>query len=123
MYLVEHSVEKSIYEISVDRRMAHIARSESEVNSATTDLKVLERQIEAANTSELQEASLSKLFAKGSGSGEMVDNELLWDCLFRQKPLTGDQLSAEANSEVSRYLRATAAEERRVEADNTMTEG
>ena len=120
MYLVEDSVEKSIYEISVNRRMAHIARSRMEENGGAPDGEVLESQIEAANTSELQEASLSGLFAKGTGSGEMVGNELLWDCLFRQRPQRGSQLSAEAELEVSRHLRATAAEERREEEDGNI---
>lgn len=120
MYLVEDSVEKSIYEISVNRRMAHIARSRAEENGGAPAGEVLESQIEAANTSELQEASLSGLFAKGSGSGEMVGNELLWDCLFRQRPQPGNQLSTEAEIEVSRHLRATAAEERLVEMDGNV---
>ena len=117
MYLVENSVEKSIYEISVDRRMAHIARSRTEGDGRATEAEALESRIEAANTTELQEASLSQLFAKGSGSGEMVGKELLWDCLFRQRPQPSSQLSTEAENEVSRHLRATAAEERRAEVD------
>lgn len=120
MYLVENTVEKSIYEISVNRRMAHIARARTEENGKPTEAEVLEKQIEAANTTELQEASLSQLFVKGSESGEMVGKELVWDCLFRQRPRPSHQMSTEAENEVSRHVRATAAEERRPQTDDVV---
>ena len=112
MYLVEDSVEKSVYEISVDRRMSHIARSHTQGQGETVAAEGLESQIEAANTSELQEASLSRLFAKGTGGGELVSHEDVWDCLFRHRPSPTGQGSTEAEGEVNRHLRATAAEER-----------
>ena len=117
MYLVENTVEKAIYEISVGRRMSHIARSGGEESSDAAEPGVLESRIEAANTSELQEAALSQLFTKSSGGGEMVGKEHLWDALFRYRPPVG-QLSSEAGREVARRLGATAAEERRDDAGN-----
>ena len=120
MYLVENSVEKSIYEISVNRRMAHIAPTRAEEIGKSTEAEFLEKQIEAANTTELQKASLSQLFAKGSGGGEMVDKGLLWECLFWQRPQPSSRISTEAESEVSRHLRATAAEERRTQAHDVV---
>ena len=115
MYLIEQTVEKSIYEISVDRRMAHIARSQAEGKGKAKEAEALERQIEVANTTELQEASLSQLLTKGSGGGENVSKEDVWECLFRHRPQLNGQVSAEAEGEVGRHLRATAAEEARAD--------
>lgn len=112
MYLVENTVEKSIYEISVDRRMSHLACSQTDEKGKANKAAALESQIEAANTTELQEASLSQLFSKGSGGGEMVSKEHVWDCLFRHRPQPGGQVSAEAEGEVLRHVRATAVEQR-----------
>ena len=123
MYLVEDSVEKSIYEISVDRRMSHIARSHTQEKGETTAAEGLESQIEAANTTELQEASLSRLFAKGTGGGELVSHEHVWECLFRHRPLPPGQGSTEAEEEVGRHLRAIVAEERQgAQHDAVMSE-
>lgn len=47
----------------------------------------IESNIEAANTLEL-ETPISNLLTKGSGGGEMVSNDDLWNCLFHQKPET-----------------------------------
>lgn len=115
MYLIEQTVEKSIYEISVERRMGHIARSQAEGKGKAKEAEVLERQIEVANTAELQEASLSQLFTKGSGGGENVNKEDVWECLFRHRPRSNGQVSAEAEGEIGRQLRATAGRERQVD--------
>lgn len=123
MYLVEDSVEKSIYEISVDRRMSHIARSHAQETGGSMAAEGLESQIEAANTTELQEASLSRLFAKGTGGGELVSHEHVWECLFRHRPLPTGQGSTEAEGEVGRHLRTMAAEERQgAQHDTVMAE-
>lgn len=79
MYLVSGTVEESIYDISVSRRMLHVSR-EAPHASAT---ELLEETIEAANSLELQQAPLSKLLTKGSSGGELVDKEDIWECLFR----------------------------------------
>jgi len=88
MYLVEDTVEKSIYEISVKRRLSHIegATTSGSGSELPDGSDTMERQIDAANTLELQQAPLSRLLNKGSGGGEMVGQEDLWNCLFRQKP-------------------------------------
>ena len=110
MYLVEDTVEKAIYDISVTRRLAHISRSFQK--GEATDLE--EDEIEAANSLELQDAPLSKLLTKGSGGGEMVGKEDLWNCLFRQKiGSRAPAVSEEAEREATKFLGATAAEERR----------
>lgn len=78
-------MERTIYEISVNRRMSHLSQP-SPCHSNDMDAGILtESDIEAANTLELQ-TPLSNLLTKGIGGGEMVSNDDLWDCLFRQKP-------------------------------------
>lgn len=110
MYLVEDTVEKAIYDISVTRRLAHIGRSggKGEV------VKLEEEDIEAANSLELQDAPLSKLLTKGQGGGEMVHKEDLWNCLFAQKAATRAPVLEEAEREATKFLGASAAEERTV---------
>ena len=110
MYLVEDTVEKAIYDISVTRRLAHIGRSGN--NGGATKLE--EDDIEAANSLELQDAPLSKLLTKGQGGGEMVDKDDLWNCLFGQKGVSRVPVLEEAKREATRFLGASAAEERAV---------
>ena len=117
MYLVEDTVEKSIYEISVDRRMSHIGHAATQSAKAAPRAEAIESQLEAANTLELQQAPLSRLLTKGPGGGEMVDKEDLWNCLFRQQREQGRQMPTEVEREVGRHLRAEAAEGRRGPGD------
>ena len=112
MYLVEDTVEKSIYEISVNRRMSHLGHAAANGVELPNKSDIIERRLDAANTLELQQAPLSQLLTKGPSGGEMVPHEHLWSCLFRQKPEQLRQSSAEAEREVARHLRASAAEER-----------
>ena len=86
MYLVEDTVEKSIYEISIKRRLSHIEGAATNGSGLSEGSDGMERQLDAANTLELQQAPLSRLLNKGPGGGEMVGQEDLWNCLFRQKP-------------------------------------
>ena len=80
MYLVSGTVEESIYDISVSRRMLHVRKGAPQASAA----ELLEETIDAANSLELQQASLSKLLTKGSSGGELVEEEDLWNCLFRK---------------------------------------
>ena len=116
MYIVEDTVEKAIYDISVNRRLTHMSRATShataeEINSP----QLAESKIEAANSLQLQEAPFSKLLTKGLGGGELVDQSDLWNCLFQQKAVAASrmQMSEDADREVTRYLGGVAAEERR----------
>ena len=113
MYLVEGTVEKSIYDISVQRRMAHVGRVKGGREGSKGDAEaVLEGQIEAANTQEMEDTTLASLLTKGSG-GEMVAPEDLWDCLFRQQSSgSGGRVSDDARTEVAHHLGADAAEAR-----------
>ena len=108
MYLVEDTVEKAIYDISVTRRLAHISRS----TDRGAIIGLGEDAIEAANSLEMQEAALSKLLAKGPGGGEMVDKNDLWGCLFGQRAASKASVLEEAEHETRKFLGASAAEER-----------
>ncbi|CAI7615160.1 unnamed protein product [Penicillium glandicola] len=118
MYLVSGTVEESIYEISVTRRLAHIMEKEKQVKKAllTTPADedgLTEAAIESANSMELQDATLTTLMQRGSTGGEMVKKDDLWQCLFgNTKQKAGTDLSAEAEREVGRFLRGEAAEQR-----------
>ena len=91
MYLINDTVEESIYEISVARRMAHIRSSvkEKEMTTATAneaDVTMEDADIDAANSLELQQASSATMLStNASGGGEMVDNADLWSCLFNAR--------------------------------------
>ncbi|KAL9605075.1 MAG: hypothetical protein Q9219_000009 [cf. Caloplaca sp. 3 TL-2023] len=114
VYVVENTVEKSIYDISVERRMTHIGKpGYGQASSNTGQADGMEGQIEAANTLELEEAPLGKLLSNSTGGGEMVDKEDLWSCLFRHKPAQARPVSPSVEQGIGRHLRAAAAEERR----------
>lgn len=123
MYLTSGTVEESIYDLSVSRRLTHIIgkkKEEEEAHSSglkngngTNGAALDETAIDSANSMEMQDASLAKLMAAGVSSGELVKKDDLWQCLF------GDPTSKDANhpsmgaqSEVGKFLRSEAAEQR-----------
>lgn len=113
MYLVEDTVEKAIYEISVERRMSHLEHVGAPVHDAVAEQTGLrEDQIEAANTLELEQAPLSRLFAKGQNGGEAVSKEDLWRCLFKERLNAGPQLplELEQDEDSGLHLRVAGAE-------------
>ena len=119
VYVVENTVEKSIYDISVERRLAHISHgNERRVIEGEDESNVTEGQIEAANTLELEGATLGNLLSKGKAGGELVSRDDLWNCLFRQKPIQAQAVSPAVEVEVGRQLRAAAADGRQ-ELDGT----
>ena len=83
MYLISGTVEESIYDISVARRMLHVSSNPRDAPQATA-AQLLEETIDAANSLELQQTPISKFLTKGSGGGELVEKEDLWNCLFRK---------------------------------------
>lgn len=127
MYLVSDTVEESIYQISVSRRMSHIVQKEKEkekqiddpspspgLKNTTTVENLTETAIESANSLEMQDATLGKLLATGAAGGELVGKDDLWQCLFgdgHRRTLQGQNSNAER--EVDRFLRGEAAEKRR----------
>lgn len=128
MYLISDTVEKSIYDISVSRRLDHIIQKEREekassskapVHEVNGDGAVIENlsevAIDSANSLEVQDAPLSKLMEGGAFGGELVKKDDLWQCLFgnpRQQQRANGSLSA--NGDVARFLRAEAAEQRMI---------
>ena len=120
MYLVEGTVEKAIYDISVTRRMSHIAQTKPEHIREVNRQSLTESKIEAANSLELQEAPLSKLLSKGVSGGEMVSKEDVWQCLFGRSPKPSSDASPTIEREAGRYLRASAADERLDQAPDTL---
>lgn len=127
MYLVSNTVEESVYDISVSRRLTHILEKEKEkekereisdindVSQLAID-NVTETAIDAANTNEVQDAPVAKLMAGGPASGEMVEKDDLWQCLFGKASMNGlskTDSTGERQREIGRFLRGEAAEERR----------
>ncbi len=84
MYIVEDTVERSIYDISVTRRLAHMDRGSGTVERSE-DVS-LENRIDEANTMELEQTPLGNVLAKGSSGGEVVGKEDVWNCLFQHRP-------------------------------------
>ncbi|KAK4500470.1 hypothetical protein PRZ48_008659 [Zasmidium cellare] len=115
MYLTNETVEESIYEISVARRLSHVQsrqQKQGKGKSRASTPAPLENALDAANSEELQSAPLTKLLVAGKAEGELVGNDDLWQCLFG-KAQTATASPAIAR-EVGRHLRAEAAEQRRV---------
>ena len=111
MYLVDKTVERAIYDISVTRRLAHMGKTAA-TDPTAGDEASLENKIEAANTLELEQAPLANLLTKGSTGGEVVAKEDLWNCLFQQKLEQPGNISPGTERELARHLGAEAAEAR-----------
>lgn len=83
LYLVEGTVEESIYNLSAKRRLEHMGRESNGESAELNSLPdVSDLNIEAANSMELQQTDLAKLMNKEKQLGEVVDQSDLWDCLF-----------------------------------------
>ncbi|KAK6952260.1 hypothetical protein Daesc_006795 [Daldinia eschscholtzii] len=115
LYLVDGTVEQSIYDISVQRRLEHLGQNvkgkekEGEFFSEASDLN-----LEVANSLELQQATLSKLMYKDQSMGEVVDQDDVWQCLFghvaRNEAARDERMNDPA---VMGFLAGEAAEARR----------
>ncbi|KAL3457770.1 peptide N-acetyl-beta-D-glucosaminyl asparaginase amidase A-domain-containing protein [Aspergillus heterothallicus] len=132
MYLISDTVEQSIYDISVSRRLDHIMEKEkekkagsskpNETSTNSTNGSVAEDlsevAIDSANSLEMQDAPLAKLMEGGAFGGELVQKDDLWKCLFgnlMQQQVKNDSL--DAGSDVARFLRAEAAEQRGISSN------
>lgn len=126
LYIVDGTVEESIYNLSVQRRMEHMgdragagARDKGKSKDSTPELA--DEAIEAANSMELEHASLSKLMGKGKAAGEAVDKGDLWECLFghiAQGTRAGREgAMSKPGPAIRGLLAAEAAEQRRGEAE------
>lgn len=123
MYLVNDTVEESIYEISVARRLAHVQSRQSnraQKSRSATPALLGENAIDVANSEELQSAPISKLLVPGKGGGEVVGKDDLWQCLFGKAQDADGTVkpSVETEMVVGRFRRAEAAEQRRRDAVN-----
>ncbi|KAF2842958.1 hypothetical protein M501DRAFT_1012340 [Patellaria atrata CBS 101060] len=125
MYLINDTVEEAIYDISVSRRLEHIGRFKLKGKETTRSGRVTpilqESTIDAANSLELQQAPISKLLVKGKGGGEVVEKGDLWNCLFGKPRRRQAGVSQQLEMEVNRYVRAEAAEERRITSTDELS--
>ncbi|KAK7621388.1 SNF2 family DNA-dependent ATPase domain-containing protein [Phyllosticta citricarpa] len=118
MYMAADTIEENIYDISVQRRLEHMAgREHQEIKGASSEETLQESILEAANSLEMEQAPMSKMLVAKKGGGEVVGKGDLWSCLFgvpgrtrRSRAVTGQ---AEREREVERYARAEAAESRK----------
>lgn len=78
LYITAGTVEESIYNLSVKRRLEHMGKTAK--GKETQEL--MDAKLEAANTLELEQAALSKLMSKDKTAGEVVPSSDLWECLF-----------------------------------------
>ncbi|ROV89479.1 hypothetical protein VPNG_10172 [Cytospora leucostoma] len=120
LYIVDGTVEESIYNLSVRRRMEHMGdRTKGKSKESTPELA--DDAIEAANSMELEHASLSKLMGKSKAAGEAVDKGDLWECLFghvaQGRRASRGHASNKPGPAIRGLLAAEAAERRR-EEDN-----
>ncbi|GKT99342.1 rad8 protein and rdh54p [Fusarium langsethiae] len=114
LYLVSGTVEESIYNLSVQRRMEHMGRVNKGKSKESTP-ELLDANIEAANTLELEQASLARLMSKDKTAGENVEENDLWECLFGHVARKGDEPERDTRAQekaVMGYLAAEAADGR-----------
>lgn len=81
LYITAGTVEESIYNLSVQRRMQHMGDS-GKGKSIESTPELLDANLEAANTLEMEQAPLSKLMSRDKTAGELVNKGDLWECLF-----------------------------------------
>jgi E3 ubiquitin-protein ligase SHPRH len=108
LYIVDGTVEESIYNLSVQRRMEHMGRTAKGKSKESTP-ELIDASLEAANSLELQQASLSKLMGKGPSAGETVATGDLWQCLFGHLEKGGDATGADQAAREEEHLRNNAA--------------
>ncbi|KAK4230359.1 putative ATP-dependent helicase IRC20 [Podospora fimiseda] len=128
LYIVDGTVEESIYNLSVKRRMEHMTshkekefEEEIESNSATPTVPagLDDASLDAANSFEMQQAHLTKLMGKNGISGEAVDGGDLWTCLFGHLRKiggfdgAGEERRMLENPVMRGFLAAEAADRRR----------
>ncbi|KAI5461114.1 SNF2 family N-terminal domain-containing protein [Mariannaea sp. PMI_226] len=121
LYLVSGTVEESIYDLSVRRRMEHMGRNAKDKSKESTP-ELLDANIEEANTLELENAALSRLMSKDRTAGEMVDRGDLWECLFGHTARSDRSQERDTRLQeqaVMGYMAAEAAEGRRRENGGT----
>ncbi|KAI0885265.1 SNF2 family N-terminal domain-containing protein [Annulohypoxylon maeteangense] len=122
LYLIDGTVEESIYNLSVQRRLEHMRNNSGEGTVSDGMSELSDLNLEAANSRALEEAKPSKLMNKDLRLGEIVPVDDLWQCLFghvaREKVREADADDARRNNPaVMGFLAGEAAEARRAEAE------
>ncbi|KAK8857190.1 E3 ubiquitin-protein ligase [Apiospora arundinis] len=120
LYLVEGTVEESIYNLSVQRRIEHMGQAQLDRKGKSKEAtpEVSDLNLEAANSMELQQAALSKLMSKDKQLGEVVDQNDVWECLFGHVAQKAAEATSAAQDErfenpaVMRFLAGEAAQAR-----------
>lgn len=121
LYIVDGTVEESIYSLSVQRRMEHMAIRTLAGKGKELTSELSDTTLDEANALEMQQAHLSKLMGKDGISGETVDKDDLWTCLFghlnknKNSGIVGGSANP-VNAATRRFLAAEAAE-RRIRGD------
>ncbi|KAI1377396.1 SNF2 family N-terminal domain-containing protein [Hypoxylon crocopeplum] len=114
LYLIDGTVEESIYNLSVQRRLEHLGKNTKGKSKASTS-EVSDLNLEAANSLELQQTALSNLMNKDQTLGEVVDKNDLWQCLFGHvKDAASSNDDRMNDPAVIGFLSGEAAEARRV---------
>ncbi|KAH6840888.1 SNF2 family N-terminal domain-containing protein [Chaetomium sp. MPI-CAGE-AT-0009] len=117
LYIVDGTVEESIHDLSVQRRMEHMGRNAKGKSKESTP-ELLDARLDEANALEMQQAHLSKLMGKDGILGEAVDKDDLWTCLFGHlHPKERREERDPENPELRRLLTINAVE-RRMEVEN-----
>lgn len=113
LYIVDGTVEQSIYNLSVQRRMEHIGPACKGKSKESTP-ELLDSSLEAANSLEMQQAHLSRLMGTKGISGEAVEKKDLWSCLFGhvQQQEAREEQVRDNPAAVRGFLAAEAAEGR-----------
>jgi E3 ubiquitin-protein ligase SHPRH len=116
LYVVSGTVEESIYNLSVRRRMEHMGSRSKRSKSKQSTPELLDASIDEANTLEMEHAALSKLMSKDRTAGEVVDQSDLWQCLFGHvgnKVVVPERDTRLQERAVMGYLAGEAAESRK----------
>ena len=112
LYIVDGTVEETIYNLSVQRRLEHMSRATKGKSKESTP-ELADANLDAANSMEMQQAHLSRLMGKDI-AGEVVDKKDLWACLFGHIRAESDEGQRLVNNAATRgFLVAEAAEQRR----------
>lgn len=135
LYIVDGTVEQNVYELSVKRRLEHMERrnvadaasAKGKGKDAEGDTDML--SLDAANAQEMQHAHLSRLMGKGTDgiTGEVVDQNDLWTCLFGSVKPPGQAQPGDDGAPAAAAATAGAggndANEERVLVENQVTRG
>lgn len=125
LYIVDGTVEESIYDLSVQRRLEHMGRNLKGKGKepASRSGQLQDANLDEANALEMQQAHLSKLMGKDGISGEAVDKDDLWTCLFGNQQAGRERAGQVPSNDATRRFLAAEVAERRVMEEFEETAG